>query len=260
MSQETQGYPALTCELAGAAHVALFGPAPFGYAYECTDMYDPVTGSWYGSLITARSEIPVYRAVVQYGTPLTDPNDAVTTHDYAWSGQGEPEGEDFEGPEDRLTTFLTNVQQIFGNGTRITGIRWYKLKDDGTGIDGPSIRFTELSITTANGGELNAPQVACSVTQETSVRKRWGRFYLPFIAVEQVVNGRLNTATVDLVAVEAKDLEQPIGTTWFSIVYSSLFPHFLPVQGVRVDNVLDIIRSRRWRAATVRNTYPVNLP
>ena len=260
MSQFDEMYPIVPCGGALTIHALRFGLPWPNYTYRCYEEYEGDPLVYVGAHVTMIPTMPLFRIVPHYGTPLTDPNVAVTTHDWGFPGSEDPGEEDFELIEGRFDDFYAALAGFFGSGTKLTGYRWYKLDPDGDGTTGESIRFTERDTTMTSSVTMTAPQVACSVTQITYSRRRWGRFYLPFVSRENISGGRYSDGTVSAVANAAEDLEQPVEDSWFSIVYSKNLPYALPVQGVRVDNIPDIIRSRRWRAATKRETRVIPLP
>lgn len=260
MSQVDQLYPIIPCGGALTLHALTYGPPPHPYTYTCIEEYEDIPPVYIGAHVRMIPAMPLYRIVSNYATSMADLNEAVTTHDYIWNGSGDPAESDFEGVEARFDAFFTTISGFFGQGVRLMGYRWYELADDGSGASGPSFRFEERSQDLGSSSTMCAPQVACSVTQITPIRRRWGRFYLPFMTNNMISGGRIIPAWADTIADAAQDLEEPIGTTWQSCVYSTILPFALPIQAIRVDNVPDIIRSRRWRSATLRETRPVTVP
>lgn len=122
-----------------------------------------------------------------------------------------------------------------------------------------------LRVTPWNGspgvatGAILPPQCACSVTLQTSARPRWGRFYLPWSSSASLDSGsgRINTSHVDQVANTCEAFLATCKTSGaIPVVWSPKGgkgpPPFsagevLPVTTVRVDDIVDIIRSRRWQ-------------
>jgi hypothetical protein len=94
--------------------------------------------------------------------------------------------------------------------------------------------------------------VACSVTIRTDQRRHWGRFYLPSLgqAVLDSTTGRISTAFADQVAAAAvlltdrsnTSLGHPTLTVWSRTGGTHHDP-----QSVAVDDVPDVIRSRRFK-------------
>lgn len=117
---------------------------------------------------------------------------------------------------------------------------------------------------TGAGGSTGAPQVCTTVTEETPVRKHWGRMYLPTLGGSTIdVNGRLQVANVDAIAQAAHD-------TYGALMNNQYFPVVCTTQsekqplralqtvtGVRVDDVVDVHRSRRHKFAAHRKILPL---
>lgn len=117
----------------------------------------------------------------------------------------------------------------------------------------------------------NEPQMCSSVTEETPVRKHWGRFYTPTTGGNYIqANGRYDTAFVDGLAQLVHDN--------YEFLYSIGYPPVVPtvstgaskadpdgkplrslqtVTGIRVDDIPDVIRRRRYRTAAYRKVLPV---
>lgn len=146
--------------------------------------------------------------------------------------------------------------------------------------DGPSFRphGTELSpterITARNvpgsisaGAEL-PPQCACSVTEvipatflahgvgvpgsapgtgRTQLRNRWGRFYLPAPQTNQIAAGRFTSAFCTKVGDAAKVFyDACVSAQLIPVVYSPTTGNAWSVDAIHVDDIVDVIRSRRF--------------
>jgi hypothetical protein len=169
--------------------------------------------------------------------------------------------------------FLTNVQTVLTPlmpaWLRLTSIRWHEIgerREEGYPLE----RVRELDIV-GTGGQGIAPQVASTVTLMTAARKHWGRVYLPISPTVIGNGGRVLESSVDAYANAFK--------TWFNsmfnlsgwtsapfgaipvIVQRTSLSDGLPgvltrrVIGVRVDDVPDVIRSRRWKSAGYRKIH-----
>lgn len=113
------------------------------------------------------------------------------------------------------------------------------------------------------GGSM-PPQCACSVTEIVPVRANWGRFYLPFPTAGFVdtTTGRYKAASID----------QQVGNIWAAyetMANAEFFPvvpttstnktrvaSLQQVTNVRMDDVPDVIRRRRFQQALYRKTQP----
>jgi hypothetical protein len=259
-SKSEMWWPALNCGFALAAHERKWGPPDPHYHYECVYIDDPTApgvGSWVYMLLDMGE---IQRVAVQYGWGTADLNTAVTTHDWFWEHEEATTATDFEPVEAKLDTFFTSLSNLVGKQLWVRGYRWTKLKDNGSGADGPSHRFATRALNPTSSTVANTtPQVACSVTEITAVRRRWGRFYLPWPAADRIdgVTGRYKSDWVDLIAAAAKTLYTPIEGDWRPVVYGEPDPHILDIESIRVDDVPDIIRTRRWRQSTYRKTLNI---
>jgi hypothetical protein len=143
-----------------------------------------------------------------------------------------------------------------------------------------------VSIPGTATGDALPPQIACSVTELTDARKHWGRFYLPgFGEADNNPTGTLANLAQITIANEAKVLydrwnamTDTNAVVWGRITAQSQynspivpdrpFPSwFAPpppvttlvtgayaVQKIRVDELWDVIRRRRYQSALVRET------
>lgn len=121
---------------------------------------------------------------------------------------------------------------------------------------------------TATGQEL-PPQIAVSCTLETATRRRWGRFYMLAPNTGSITDNaaRLNTTVLNTLAQALRDYVQGCKTDGaIPVVWSprggSGPPPFAagatePVTGVRMDDILDVVRRRRWQDAPTRVRYTI---
>jgi hypothetical protein len=111
--------------------------------------------------------------------------------------------------------------------------------------------------------------VALSVTEKTSDPKSWGRFYLPAMASSaENANGRVD-ATLQGAVADGVDAfyEACIAASVHPVVYSTAKParetaggselpargaRALPVKEIQVDDLWDVIRSRRYNEPLLR--------
>lgn len=256
MPQFRAAYPG-SCGLALEVHEQTFGPAPEGTEYECVEVVDGF--GHVGALVYVPDMAGTYRVVVRYEiSGAGGSNMALTTHDWRWSPSEPPLGTDFEIIEDRLDDFFgaaSAVNGIISNVAQVTGYTWAMLNPDGSGQQGEQVRAVGRALSFTGTGMM-PPQVACSVTEVTDVRRRWGRFYLPFISPGVVDSyGRMEDTSVDGLALAAGLLHGQQNVNWQSVVYGAADPSSLEVRETRVDDVLDVIRSRRWQDTLHRAMY-----
>jgi hypothetical protein len=151
------------------------------------------------------------------------------------------------------------------------------------GTENPPVHIAPITgnVGTATGTNALPPQSAISCTLETAERRRWGRFYMPItLTGTTTVAGRLTTANVDGIAGFLQTFMNNLktaGNECVPIVYSrptnvppelvntvdprtgnKIFwsnPHpytAMDVTGVRVDDVIDTVRRRRWEGSPYR--------
>jgi hypothetical protein len=174
---------------------------------------------------------------------------------------------------------------IVGAGTKPTAFRWYRA-DSGNLPWGDPARVLTNPVTLTGSGNVCPPQVACTVTEKTDSRRHWGRFYIPGIRVSMLnADGSLATNGATGIADRAQTLYNAWNTRGVQpIVLGSVKPGgtllnamplggligsafersigkdttddririTLPVTGLRVDDILDVQRSRRFETPIVR--------
>lgn len=198
----------------------------------------------------------VYRMTVLWELGTTPYNAAVTTHDWLYEPGGDLPSDACEPVEAKFDAFFAAIASLQTVQTKILGYRWAQWKDGFSGLF-PSFRFAARTLSNEFGGDPLPGQTSCAITEETAIRRRWGRFYLPFLSKQALgAQGRWTSACVSGVGSAAVDLLEPIEAEWTHVTVrgpdSELTPPFLPTEYVRVDNVPDVIRSRRLDASTER--------
>lgn len=165
---------------------------------------------------------------------------------------------DYTTLEGVLTTALTSLRQFFPSGVRVTMITWYRV---GPGIvaPNPAERQTLLGSPIAGTGAatVNEPQSAISITFRTSVRRSWGRTYLPNFSRAMAAGGVIGTSDVDLVANTINTMVGSAASSDFAlVVISNRLNAALQVEHVEVDNNPDVVRRRRWKSSTYKKILP----
>lgn len=140
-----------------------------------------------------------------------------------------------------------------------TKIRWHECRfydiDETTGkltANGDPIPLGDF--TGSSGAQPLPPQIACAVTFKTAKRKNWGRFYLPSLTVTALASdggfdtGFLGGAADAGAALTARDDGK---TSAFTVWSPTERTHHDP-QSVQVDDIPDVIRSRRFGQALHR--------
>jgi hypothetical protein len=154
------------------------------------------------------------------------------------------------------------------------GPAYYELNGDGTAYvpiaaGNPAIRVTEVDVAGSGAGVANAPQTAMTLTERTSSRIHWGRFYIPApVAAQNDVDGRIATANVGGILADAVtcynacraasmvpvvwSIQKPARHKKNGATLAPAPPVAYEVTSLQMDNLFDVIRSRRYRAATVK--------
>lgn len=147
---------------------------------------------------------------------------------------------------DKIVTFLNAIKPYCNTRIKWRHLYWYEA---GLPPGTPSPRIDEHSITVDGTGSAPIPpQISCSVTFRTAVRKNWGRFYIPGMALSTLgPNGEYTNATVDAICVAAAVLTNRGGSQTETLtVWSPTEGTHHDPQQVEVDDVPDVIRSRRF--------------
>jgi hypothetical protein len=156
----------------------------------------------------------------------------------------------------KLDTFFAYWASHSSPDYKITDYKFYALPDAlGTPMGDPTKHYV-VSIPGA-AGPGPPPQVATSITFKTDKRKQWGRFYLPGISSSYYdSHGRMGASTCAALASQAHGLTSRSGNGGCLTVWSrTQWTHHDP-QVIQVDDIPDVIRSRRFSAAITRATQP----
>lgn len=109
----------------------------------------------------------------------------------------------------------------------------------------------------------SAPQVSSTLTEMTAARAHWGRTYLPTIGTSAIATtGRMLATEIDRI--------MDVASTQYLYLWNNQFPVVVPtvqsdkvpvrvlqtVSAIRMDDVLDTMRSRRYKSALIRETRP----
>lgn len=191
----------------------------------------------------------------------------ITTH---WHGQtgGLPSTTEMGLVESAFGTFW-NAYKVYAPAYVVPEqFRWYDQQVWPT--LSPLLRVTPATSSPGTGtGSCLPPQNAVSITLQTANRKRWGRFYMPGPMVANVssAEGRITTPNVDAIATAAHQMIQSLKSTSIqAVVWSPRGgkgpPPFsggdtMDVTGIRVDDVVDIVRRRRWQDSPYHRVIPL---
>lgn len=245
------------CQLGIAVEyvTGLFGPPAPGNRYTCSPL------PRIGPLVLASLVREVPLAAGTYLIQTVHPRDAnqdsaVTTTHWRWSDEGgDPAASDFELVEARLDGFWTALATYRTTFVNEGFHRWYG-PFDAPGPHGEAVRVQAAATLDGSATQGLPQQVACSVTLETDVRRRWGRFYIPCLGTNALASpsdqGRWSDAFTTAVANAADTAFTQTLTDWRLVVFGAPLPTSLEVRQIRVDDIPDIIRRRRFEGGIVK--------
>jgi hypothetical protein len=166
-----------------------------------------------------------------------------------------PGSGDFDALEAAYEDFLTALAGTMSDNHEWTEVKMVRA-DSGHPTPNLPVATYDIGIPGV-GTDGMPPQVAASVTLQVGRRRSWGRFYVPGIRKTNTTdNGRFTDALCDsLEAAYVTLAGAAAGSHWFPLVFTAGSPtpgtgH--TINGVRCDNVADVVRRRRWDAATYR--------
>jgi hypothetical protein len=214
---------------------------------------------------------------------------AVTTHDLWKPGSGHS----FSGAErteaaDAYVDFFDAIKLYIHPSHTLTEIRCYD-GYNGDGTPGEVDYIHDANVTGTSVNDALPPQCAFAITEVTDARRHWGRFYIPGMSENYSdATGSFSSAMQATIQGAAKTLYDRWnaiadcnavvwGTVTAEAQYNSPlaptrpFPSWLfpdppvttlstgawAVQQLRTDELVDIIRRRRWQS--VLNKTTVNL-
>ena len=212
---------------------------------------------WTGPVEMRKLQI-VWSRVAPTGVS-TDP--AVTTHHFLNLTGGNPDSTwvdaDFLVVENAVDAWWGVLDSEWPTGTAIDQYRWYRASAAIDAIvpgDNPAVRIIERNLPGIATAPPLPPQVAISVTEKTALRKKWGRFYLPpCTATNMTTGGTIGGGFCDLILNTTKDMYAACRSAdIMPVVYSRQNGAAYEVEKLQVDNLFDVIRSRRWKTAGYR--------
>lgn len=162
---------------------------------------------------------------------------------------------DFIEAENAIAVWWSAILQYFTANTILDEVRWYRF---GPSIapPQPAVRVFQYNSPGTAATEPLPPQVSVSVTEKTPLRRRWGRMYLPAPAeITNDGNGRIVASVGNAIANATETLYSSLGTAELvPVVYSPTAQRAYSVTGIQVDDLFDVIRSRRHKV-TLRRDY-----
>lgn len=188
---------------------------------------------------------------------------------------------DLAAVETAIGAYTNTLKAFLPPWTHSDQFRWYKdgpafyAQQGGAGPYLPiggnaAIRITEVDVAgTGSSSSVLPPQTAITVTERTSSRRHWGRFYLPAFASStadpdgRLASGNMNTLLGAVVTM----YNACRAASMFPVVWSIQKPErpkkpsgVLPpwpatafeVTSLQMDNIFDVIRSRRFATSTAK--------
>lgn len=187
-----------------------------------------------------------------------------------------------------VETALRDAYQAPGTTQRsnivaLRELRWYRGELDTEKF--VTVHRISSGLSWAAGGSGALPgQVACTVTEVVEKRNSWGRFYLPTLGISACAStGRVVGTTLAGIAAAWQTAYNAIVATGMEPVVksskqvpwdlyplagamrlrigvpTSSVPAYLPITAVQVDDIFDVIRSRRHSPVSVRDRRSVNV-
>lgn len=185
----------------------------------------------------------------------------VTTHHWEHLPGVAPTEADFLTVESRMDAFWTALQAHRWSGAMVREYRWYGPLTPGVPA-GQSVRVVEVDAFAGQQSTAMPSQVSVTVTERTDVRRRWGRFYIPFVGRSSGVDaaGQLTATVAGAIADAAQTAFMQDLTAWRCVVFGAPTPNSLEVRIVQVDTIYDIQRRRRDEIALATADRDVTPP
>lgn len=217
-----------------------------------------------GSSAAAGSGVGVRRASLRFtrmGLGGIADDDADMHFDFMNITSGSPDDTwtttDFTDLEAALSTWWTAAKVWVAGDTVLDQIRWYRV---GTGVvpPNPAERVTTIGVGGSATGTKLPPQIASSLTLQTARRRNWGRTYLPSLTTAALdSDGSFKSTFVDDEANALNTLAGTAATKQFYLgVTSNRAGSFFAAESIRVDDIADVIRRRRFKRGAYHKILP----
>lgn len=202
-----------------------------------------------------RAQIVFTRAAIGSGE-----DNLTTTIDFQNFTNGQPDDSwidaDFTTLEGLLDTFIQTLKPWIYSNIVHSEYRWYRI---GPGISPPNppARIT-ARVQPGTATDSVPSQVAVTLTERTAVRRTWGRMYLPIGAPGTFIgDGRIHPSVVDGIGTAANTLySSAFSADLVPVVYSPTRQKAFSVEHVQVDDLADVMRSRRYDKPTHKSIHP----
>lgn len=194
---------------------------------------------------------------------------------------------DYTTCETAADAMWTTIAADFATTTKLSSYTWRAdgpaFKPFGTSLS-PTLRITSRSVAGTGSSDTQQlpPQCAISVTEvtaahytaygvgvpghapgtgRTQLRNRWGRFYLPAPQVAAISAGRFTSAKCTAWSNAVKTFYNALTSAQFvPVMYSPTTGSAYSIDEVHVDDIVDVIRSRRYVTPTTRAANTITPP
>jgi hypothetical protein len=160
------------------------------------------------------------------------------------------------------------VKVSYPGGTTFKSIKAYKAGPNVVAPQPPVYSADRAAIGTSGGAPM-PPQVALTVTEKAGFKLNWGRFYMPAPSINNTTAyGRPTSASLTTFADATDTMYESLKTNNIPVVvYRAALPirdkrngvelaaraaSAVTVDEIQIDDVYDVIRSRRWKYPTLR--------
>lgn len=231
---------------------------------------------------TAPYELRKLTASFERAVGLGIPQDvAQCTFHFLNLTEGDPDDtwttEDYETVELLFDTFWQNINIVFFTDIVLKELSWRAdgpaFKPHGSSV-APVLRTVERDDPGEATGASLPPQVAMSVTEVTAakftvtdvegdpgthLRNRWGRFYLPPPTSNALNEMRISDAACAQVADGTEIFyEAAVDAELIPVMYSPTTGSSWSIDAIHVDDIFDVIRSRRFDGPLSRHARAID--
>lgn len=188
-------------------------------------------------------------------------DEAIMHFDWLNHTAGEPDDTwvdaDFSNVEGNVVFWWETLKSFCSTRYTFKEIRWYRV---GTGVTPPNppVRIHPVASAGTSATAPLPPQCASSISLHTAPRRNWGRTYLPGLTTAVMdVDGALTTSVVTALATAAGTLYNNCAALDLEmVVMSKTRAAALSVEAIAVDDIVDVVRRRRWDSPGFRSTQP----
>src|SRR5580765_7600697 len=154
---------------------------------------------------------------------------------------------------DRVNVWHTETRLYQTTKIYLRELRFYDVPS-GPGIDmGDPVLVHNVNLAGTAVGTVLPQQIAVSITWKTSKRLWWGRIYFPGLTVAALsTDGQVERQMLDQLAQSSVHLTNRSWTGAAAVVFSRKHWTHLDIDQVQVDDVFDVVRSRRANVTTYR--------